>query len=78
MTSINTQEKAMMVQLLFNLFQEQENFSLLDDTSIEDFYQYIIFELDSIDLLTHLNITNYNDLRNLFIQYNNELELEGD
>lgn len=70
-------DNMLVIHLLFVMFQEQENYSILDSKSINDFYNTVCFELESEKLLKSLGIKNAIELQETFIKYNDVLESVG-
>ena len=68
--------KLNVIHLLFCLFQEQENYSILSYESIDEFYSRLGYELESEWLLKDLSINGTSDLVGLLTDYNNLLENE--
>ncbi|QBZ70208.1 hypothetical protein [Enterococcus phage vB_EfaM_Ef2.3] len=68
--------KLNVIHLLFCLFQEQENYSILSYESIDEFYSRLGYDLESEWLLRDLSINGTSDLAELLTDYNNLLENE--
>lgn len=73
--SINENEvKNNVIHLLFSLFQDQEHYSAASYESMDKYYGYIGYTLDSEQLLHELNIHSTSDLQEMLIEYNGKLE----
>ncbi|AII28569.1 hypothetical protein EFP_118 [Enterococcus phage EF24C] len=68
--------KLNVIHLLFCLFQEQENYSILSYESIDEFYSRLGYDLESEWLLRDLGINGTSGLAELLTDYNNLLENE--
>lgn len=64
------------IHMLFSLFQSQESYSITSYDSVDKFYSYIGYDLESEQLLHSLNVHGTSGLMTLFSNYN--AYLEGD
>lgn len=70
------QLKMQSIHLLFNLFQENESNKLTNYESVDNFYSYIGYDLESEGLLRNLNIHGTFVLQKLLIDYNDYLNVK--
>lgn len=68
--------KKNIIHLLFTLFQEQEEYDIGSYESIDDFYSYIGYDLESENLLVNIGINGTSDLQKLFLDYLSNLNGE--
>ncbi len=68
--------KIQTIHILFNLFQSQESYSITNYNSVDKFYSYIGYDLESENLLHSLNVHSTSGLMALLSDYN--AYLEGD
>lgn len=68
--------KIQTIHILFNLFQSQESYSITNYDSVDKFYSYIGYDLESENLLHSLNVHSTSGLMALLSDYN--AYLEGD
>lgn len=62
------------IHLLFSMFQNQPSYSIASYDSVDKFYSYIGYNLESEQLLHSLNVHGTSDLMSLFSEYNSYLE----
>lgn len=70
------QLKMQSIHLLFNLFQENKLNKLTNYESVDNFYSYIGYDLESEGLLRNLNIHGTSVLQKLLIDYNDYLDIK--
>lgn len=68
--------KIQTIHILFNLFQSQESYSITNYDSVDKFYSYIGYDLESENLLHSLNVHSTSGLMTLLSDYNAYLEGE--
>lgn len=68
--------KIQTIHILFNLFQSQESYSITNYDSVDKFYSYIGYDLESKNLLHSFNVHSTSGLMALLSDYN--AYLEGD
>lgn len=68
--------KIQTIHILFNLFQSQESYSITNYDSVDKFYSYIGYDLESENLLHSFNVHSTSGLMALLSDYN--AYLEGD
>ena len=68
--------KIQTIHMLFILFQSQESYSIINYDSVDKFYSYIGYDLESENLLHSFNAHSTSGLMALLSDYN--AYLEGD
>lgn len=68
--------KIQTIHMLFSLFQSQESYSITSYDSVDKFYSYIGYDLESENLLHSLNVHSTSGLMTLLSDYNAYLEGE--
>lgn len=68
--------KIQTIHILFNLFQSQESYSITNYDSVDKFYSYIGYDLESENLLHSLNVHSTSGLMALLSDYNAYLECD--
>lgn len=68
--------KIQTIHMLFILFQSQESYSIINYDSVDEFYSYIGYDLESENLLHSLNVHSTSGLMALLSDYN--AYLDGD
>ena len=68
--------KIQTIHMLFSLFQSQESYAIINYNSVDEFYSYIGYDLESENLLHSLNVHSTSGLMALLSDYN--AYLDGD
>lgn len=68
--------KIQTIHMLFSLFQSQESYSITSYDSVDEFYSYIGYDLESENLLHSLNVHSTSGLMALLSDHN--AYLDGD
>lgn len=68
--------KIQTIHMLFSLFQSQESYAIINYDSVDKFYSYIGYDLESEHLLHSLNVHSTSGLMTLLSDYN--AYLDGD
>ena len=68
--------KIQTIHMLFILFQSQDSYSIAKYNSVDEFYSYIGYDLESENLLHSLNVHSTSGLMSLLSDYN--AYLDGD